>query len=632
MPLALVLTALLWTLGCSDDSTGARAEFGGPHSLAFSGQSLFVAATTDSRLRVIDLSARKVVRAPNPIFPLAVPTVALPQVVASYRSPDATVSSPFAFALSTVEPRISVLSASRHLLMGELTAPALPLSMDVRALAAESDDTVVYVTAMVDGAGALFSLSVPADLAEASIDPSLVALTPETEIDIAASIPHLVVASPTDPARLAIVNRALGTDAGVLLVDMETKHVTPIDVGGPVASLAFDTTGARLFGLIDSDTCLLSAPSTTNDGEPDDGADDADGADDEATDPAPDGSARAITPGSQGPQAGLGLGACTGLFAIDVERAALVEGSPLRVPGLLRGVAVGGAVTLTVPGDTKREIDPLVLVTSIEGALYPVDGATLTLIDAQNSEASVSVAHVEPNGKSTFSETAPSDITITEGRVTTETVSILYEGLLPDLTKRQGQLEADGLTSAGTNFAALGVEPGDRLDLVDITKDDDPCAAFTITAVDVGKLSIAAGVGAECQGLVSYGVRASEVYVVSGKHTGLMGRVVEGEDFEFWGEPLYDVGEEIADAPALAFRMTGSDPRVDAGWTIAIESGVAPFAVPISSLIMPGAIACDRATNDFYVVYQGGNAVLRIEPTKLRHNSVSTSNGLSVFR
>lgn len=603
-----LLIAALGTLACSDDTLSARADFGAPRSLAFSGQNLFIAATDAPRLRAIDLDTQKVVRAPNPLFSLSIPTVALPQAVASYRSPDGAISSPFALALSTVEPRISIISAERRVLIGQLTTPEIPLSMDVAALASAEGDTVAYLSAMVDGAGALFSLSLPAELAQSTIETNLAALTRESEIDIAAAIPQFLLASPTDPALIAIANRAAGS-AGVLLVNVVDKTVTPVDVGGPAASLAFDPRGERLFGLIDSEACLLAMAA-------------------DAAGPAPARASTAVVPGSQGPQAGAGLGACSGLFAIDVATATPVTAFPLRVPGVLRGVAAGGAVTLTLPDDTKREIDPFVLVTSSEGALYPVDGAALTLIDAQHEAAGFEVEHVEPNGKASYSETAPSEIAITEGRSASETVSILYEGLLPGLTEKRGWLGAEGLTSAGTDFAALGVEVGDRLEIAGAQA---PCDALTVAGVEVGRLALA-GVDESCQGSVTYGVRAAGAYLVSGEVTGLMGRVAEGEYFEFMGAPLYDVGVEVAETPALAFLMTGSDPRAGAGWTIEIESGVAPFAVPLSSIIMPGAIACDPRTNDFYVAYQGGNAILRVVPEKLEHESVSTSDGLSVFR
>ena len=620
----LLIAAMAWASGCSDDSLSARADFGAPRSLALSGQNLFVAATDVPRLRAIDLETQRVVRAPNPLFSLSIPTVALPQSVASYRSPDGTLSSPFAFALSTVEPRISIISAERRLLVGQLTTPEIPLAMDVMALASAADDTVAYVSAMVDGEGALFSFSLPAELAQASIEADLVELTRETEIDLAATIPQLLVASPTDPSLLAIANRAAGS-AGVLLVDVMDKTVTQVDVGGPAASLAFDPTGTRLFGLLDSEACLLAAASVDGDG--------SNGSDSSASGtggsaPADVRTSTATVPGAQGPQSGTGLGACSGLFAIDVATASPIEKSPLRVPGVLRGVAAAGAVTLTLPDDTKRAIDPFVLVTSSEGALYPVDGAALTLIDAQEEAAGFELEHVEPNGKSSYSETAPSEIAITEGRARSELVSILYEGLLPGLTEKQGWLDAEGLSSAGTDFAALGVQVGDRLEIDD---GEAPCASFTVTAVEIGRLALE-GVAEACQGSVTYGVRAAGTYLVSGATSGLMGRVAEGEYFEFMGEPLYDVGVEVAETPALAFLMTGSDPRVDAGWTIEIESGVAPFVVPLSSIIMPGAITCDPVTNDFYVAYQGGSAILRIVPEKLEHESVSTSDGLSVFR
>lgn len=630
MPLFLLLFAALSSTGCSDDSLSARAEFGAPRSLALSGQNLFVAATDAPRLRVINLDTQRVVRAPNPLFSLSVPTVALPQSVASYRSPDGSISSPFAFALSTVEPRISIVSSERRLLIGQLTTPEIPLAMDVMALKGATEDTVAYVSAMVDGVGTLFSFSLPADLAEASIETNIVALTREAEIDLGAAIPQFLLASPTDPALLAIANRS-ASGAGVLLVDVVEKTVTPVDVGGPAASLAFDPTGARLFGLIDSEACLMAAAQAGEGGAGASGESDTDGdeaAEETARSDLPARSSTTVVPGSQGPQSGAGLGACSGLFAIDVATAAPIESSPLRVPGVLRGVAAAGPVTLTLPDDTKRAIDPFVLVTSSEGALYPVDGASLTLVDAQDEAAGFELEHVEPNGKTSYSETAPSEIAITEGRSASEIVSILYEGLLPGLAEKQGWIGAEGLLSAGTDFGALGVQVGDR---IDVDEAEAPCDAFTVTAVEIGKLSLE-GVEEACHGSVTYGVRAAGVYLVSGATSGLMGRVAEGEHFEFMGEPLYDVGVEVANTPALSFLMTGSDPRVDAGWTLDIESGVAPFVVPLSSIIMPGAIVSDPVTNDFYVAYQGGSAILRIVPEKLEHESVSTSDGLSVFR
>lgn len=640
LPSLLLLAALAGT-GCADDALSAQADFGSPRSLALSGQNLFVAATDAPRLRVINLNSQRVVRAPNPLFSLSVPTVALPRAVASWRSVDGAISSPFVFTLSTVEPRVSIASAERRLLIGQLVTPEIPLDIAVTALADAADDTVAYISAMVDGAGALFSFSLPAALAESSIETNLVELTREDGIDLSDTIPQRLVASPTDPSLLAIANRAPGS-AGVLLVNVADKTVTPVDVGGPASTLAFDPTGTRLFGLIDSEACLLARETSSegatdgeatgdssgdaSDGTQEGDASEGDGNVEAAS--APTRSSSTVVPGSQGPESGEGLGDCSGLFAIDVATAAPIESSPLRVPGVLRGVAAAGAVTLKLPDDSKRDIDPFVLVTSSEGALYPVDGAALTLINAQEEESGFELTHVEPNGRSSYNETAPSEIAITEGRAASQTVSILYEGLLPALSEKRGVLEADGLSSAGTDFAALGVEVGDRVEIDDA---EEACESFTVTAVAVGLLSLE-GVPETCLGSVTYGVRAGGTYLVSGEVSGLMGRVAEGETFEFMGEALYELGLEVAETPALSFVMTGSDPRVDAGWTIEIEAGVEPFVVPLSSIIMPGAIVSDPATSDFYVAYQGGSAILRVVPSKLEHESVSTSDGLSVFR
>lgn len=605
LPLALLALSLG---ACSDDSTGARAEFGRPRALTFSGRGMFAAATTNPRLRVLNLDTHKVVRAPNPIFSLSVPTISLPQTIASYRSPDGAISSPFVVAMATDDPRLSIISATRRLLIGQMPLPGIPLALEMAALPEEGADSVIYIALRIGDETVLTSLTLPAALSAGAIDASQLELLRASDIDISGIIPKTMLASPTDPDLLAIAGR--GSDgSGILLVNTAEKTVTGIPTGVPISSMAFDPTGKRLFAVIDSLTCTAADVPA-------------------AKSPAEKASSTVVTPGSEGQRAGDGLGGCSGILAIDVETGTLVKDQPLNVPGILRGVAAGGSAELKLPDGTKRTIEPLVMAVSTEGALYPVDGEALSLIKATKNAFKYVLKHVDKNGREAFNETSPEDIAVNPMRAKSETVSILYEGKLPQLKDKNAILSESGLVSAGTDFASLGAEVGDRVELENAKKG---CGPFTVSSVSTGLLGLE-GVPSSCAGQVSYVVRAAGTYLVTGAKSGLMGRVQEGQKFVFEGPEPFDYGEEVSGEPALSFTMNGIDHDTGCGWTIKIDTDIAPYAVPLSALIMPESIVCDWPSGDFYVAYQGGNAILRVVPRKLEHNSVSTSNGLTMFR
>lgn len=606
LPLALTLLSLG---ACSDDSTGARAEFGRPRALAFSGRGMFAAATTNPRLRVLNLDTHKVVRAPNPIFSLSIPTISLPQAIASYRSPDGSFSSPFVVSMTTDDPRLAIISAPRRLLIGYMPLPGIPLAMDMAALPEDGADSVVHIALRIGSETVLTSLTLPSELAAGAIDVTKLELVREADIDISGMIPKSMLASPTDPNLLAIAGLS-GDGNGILLINTAEKTVTGIATSVPVSSMSFDPTGKRLFAVIDSLTCTAAGTKAQA-----------------VTQPRTKASST-VTPGSEGQHAGDGLEGCTGLLAVDVETGTLLRDKPLKIPGILRGVAAGGSAELELPDGSKRTVEPLLLAASTEGALYPVDGDSLSLIKATKDAFKYVLKHVDQKGRESFSETAPEDIAINPMRAMSETVSILYEGKLPQLKDRNGILTAGGLMSAGTDFAALGAVAGDR---VEISSAKKGCESFTVTSVSVGQLGLE-DVPQSCEGQVTYVVRAAGTYLVTGSKSGLMGRVEEGQNFVFEGAEPFDYGEEVSSDPALAFTMNGIDHDTGCGWTIKITTDIAPYGIPLSALIMPESIVCDWTSGDFYVAYQGGNAILRVVPRKLEHGSVSTSDGLTMFR
>ena len=185
--------------GCTDSSSGARAEFGRPKTLALNGQTLFSGAATDPRMRMYNLKNHKVIRAPNPIFSLSIPTIARPHTIASYRSPDGQVSSPFVIALSSARSIMAVASVERRNLAGYAVVPGIPLSASVLAMESPEDDTIAVVAAMTDGVMKLYKVRIPAEYAHKAIDPSMLGFEEMKGVDLTGVIPQTMLASPTDP-------------------------------------------------------------------------------------------------------------------------------------------------------------------------------------------------------------------------------------------------------------------------------------------------------------------------------------------------------------------------------------------------------------------------------------------------
>lgn len=332
--IALALLALLTS--CSQEAAPSAARIPGPNSLAVTGRLLLIANTETDELRALDLSgtSRKFVRAPNPLFPLGIPTGPIPRALGAWTSSDG-VAPPFSFALSTTSSQVTVVSNATLASLGTFTVPDTALALAVTQPTAGADERLIIAVRRpgTEGPGALYGASFPATLQS---DPGSIANVATTAaVSLGDSIPQVLVASPARAEIVAVGDRLDGADGlgrvgGLAVVNLAAGTVVRLEVGGPVAALAFNRSGDRLFGLLDTDAC---------------------------------GSARV----------------CNGLFAVDVSDPAAPRSLGLaEVPGTGLSLAVGGQATLVLAdGVSTSTVEPLVMVGSSDGSFYAYDGAAL---------------------------------------------------------------------------------------------------------------------------------------------------------------------------------------------------------------------------------------------------------------
>jgi hypothetical protein len=468
-----LLGLLLAASGCSAEQTAGSVELTGPSSMAVAGRNLLVAQTTGAQLKALLIDQSEFERAPNPLFALSIPTATFPRAVASWTSADASVVSPYAFALSSAASRLTVISTSDLTRVAELAVPSGTLAVAAIPQTAGAPAQVVLGVAGVAGEeGRLLSLSIPAGATQAAIE----ALVPSTVASLGSSIPQVIVASPTDASLVAVSDRAAAT-GGLALVSLTSGTVERFDVGGPVRALAFEQSGERVFGLLDTEACAAEGLS------------------------------------------------CGGVFSFRIADHQRVSGSA-QPPGVLRGIALGGEATLTLSNGGKVTVSPLVVASSTDGSVYLLDGATASAIDGDVSTASVSESyHVEPDASRSDNTNGPSNVTLVDGVTRSETISIIFAGPLPDLQGKTGTVTGGGL-DASVDFGALGAAAGDRVVFADAAL----CPEATVGAVAAGRLELS-GLAESCTGEVSFSVMAANDYVVFGSSSGYLGRAQANAPF-----------------------------------------------------------------------------------------------------
>jgi hypothetical protein len=549
---------------------------------------MVVANLERDELRALALSRDEslFVRAPNPLFPLAVPTARWPRAVASFTTPDGSRGAGLLFALSTAASQVSVVATDSLAFLGSFTVPDTALALAVVPHGGAEPISLVVASAQAD-AGALYVISVSE---QATRDPSLLAAArPTFKANLGRSRPQALAISPSDPALAVVGDRQTGADGlgrqgGLALVSLATGSVQRFDVGGPVSALAIDGRGETVFGVIDSEACETDRP-------------------------------------------------CGGVFAFSLAGRELrpdKSASPMPIPGVARGIAAGGAASVTLSSDVEAiDVAPLVVVSSTNGSLYLLDGGLAGIIDSDPERARTEdTYHLEPDGTRSENANGPTGVQVAEGAARTERVTVTFEGVLPSLKGRKGAVKGLAI-EADLDFGALGVRRGDLLVL-----EDAPSACkskeATVGVVDRGLLGLS-GFDPGClPSTVRFTIRAAGHYVVAGAQTGLMGRALANTSFEFKGRYFHRAKDFDPAVPALRFKLGPGDPRRDARFVLEVRSGVAPFAVPVDAVSMPTALAFDPVRGLFYSAYLGGNGLVELKPSALRHGRGDL--GVSVFR
>jgi hypothetical protein len=621
------LAALLLSAACTSTTTSPVAKLANPTAVAQVGRSMLVLDVDRAQARALALtSPPTILRAPNPIYALAIPSAPYPNAIAAYTpyvppsdadaSPTTAEPLPFAFILSTPSSQVTVVDSSNLARLGEFQVPDTTLAIAVQPCAdpkkcsGEPTNLVLAVSEPTGGA-ALYTASLPIGFDSANvgqIKPTRIAveLGPNSR-------PQALAFSPSDRNLLAVGDLSTGDDGlgrtGSLAIvmlspDRASGTVSRYAVGGPLQELSIDPTGTRLFGLIDSAACGEEA-----------GCFGVIGFQLRASDKTP--GAPAL---SQVPSPGA---------------------APIPVPdsaseGVARGIAASPidlTLSVTPASGVPTGISGLVMVSLANGAVALIDGANMTPVGA----GVVLSHHLDSEGKEVELEAgAPTDLHGTPGTTRTETATIVNGGTLPSLSQSSGALEpsAGTLTASGVDFPGLGVQVGDR---VSFLSGCSPNASSSVTAVANGVLTLASLDGCSTAGAaaVTFDVTvpppgddpAQDVYVVVGSVSGLMGRVRPNETFSFAGTSSLTV----SGGPALSFKMGAGDHRDKASYLLSLHSTMRiSLTARQEVLTMPGAIAFDPQLEFFFVAYQGGGALVEMDPTAIRTSS--TTSGIAVFR
>ena len=204
MALAVALAA------CSQTAVPAAVSLPGPNSLSVAGRTLLVANTASDELRALDLTAdpRVFVRAPNPLYPLAIPTEPFPRALAAQVLADGAAPA-FSFALSSAGAQVTVVSNATLAALGSLAVPDTSLAIAVTIPASGADERLV-VGASQQGNGSLYVATFPEVLKD---NPAgIAAVKPALAIALGASVPVVLAPSPVNPDVVAVGDRETGPD------------------------------------------------------------------------------------------------------------------------------------------------------------------------------------------------------------------------------------------------------------------------------------------------------------------------------------------------------------------------------------------------------------------------------------
>ncbi len=355
---------------CSSPVASSVAQLLSPTNVAQVGRNMLVVDADRAQARALFLGEKEdflpqIVRAPNPVYPLSIPSAPYPNAVAAFTAADGTSTLPFAFMLSTAASQVTVVGgvdgkAGFLARLGEFQVPDTTLAIAVQPCVTATcqvcptksctpellvaEPTHVVLAVSQPSGAALYTASfestfVPAGLGSVTLR-RILELGPNSR-------PIALAFSPSPSSRnvLAVADSNTGDDGlgrtGSLAVvdlsdDLTSGTVARYDVGGPLKAITIEATGSRLFGVVDAPLCGTVIP-------------------------------------------------CSSLVGFELGTRQLL--SPVvQISGSGRGIAASGSdqsgvkVTVTLSdGTTAPEavVAPLVAVTSTDDSVQFFDGATM---------------------------------------------------------------------------------------------------------------------------------------------------------------------------------------------------------------------------------------------------------------
>lgn len=637
--LASVLAA-----GCGTGTQQSPARLSGIYDLIQAGNFLFVTSSNRDELRAIDLTPERPLfaRAPNPVEPLAVPVLKQPVQTATdirFDTPDGDGNpdgqrrgGSFVFARGVASTEISIVGTAPEQLV-ELRRLLTAGTVTSFASRGSADGTAILYYATLVGTGSeLWEQRLPTAAALFE-DPNLPIEAPRRLLSLTdASVVSMIVMPTAD--EIVVATRAPDAAAGrTFLLNASTLAERVMDFGAPVRELATHSRafavestlaeGTRVFGVLDEAACE-------------------------------------------------GLDTCRGIVAVESAtgvRSLDRSGQPMLPIGggepLIRGIdfAPSGTQLRDVGLTTSTGQALLGMFTTSNGSIFFFDAFGLTHLDINPGGAGANVRYDAPAGSAEGTQgraipegVGPLDLAAGNGRARDENIRVTPEGTIPGLTSL-ATTDADGnRLSAPADVAARAavgdfvvIRTGD-VDCERVLEAIEPGTPATETSPETPAVLVVTG-GAECVGRSSYTVRVSgaQPYVVDGGVTGYMGRVGDGEAFEFAGTVRFRPDNFEPDAPQLRFRMGTRDPefRRDESFIINTFTGFTPYYLSVASnsnqlrTYYAGVVRFAPQTGRLFVAFPTqdplttsrylGDFVLEINPASVLAGQANTAD-IAIYR
>jgi len=283
--------AALGIVGCNQTAVPPPAHIVGTNSLVVVNDLLFVTSPGASELRALDLriSTRDFVRAPNPLEPLSIPVLDSPTTLArdiDYNAAgdvDDTTYTPYVYVQGAASAEISVVGTRRDTQLVELKrliASGIVTAIAARAPAGgdPTKPSTLYFATWNGSQGSLWKRSIP------PADPVTGRMSAEPDepmplgygaggSTVGEAVSSIVVL-PNN--RVAVASRVPGSPNGrtiILETSQQRGQQWALQFPTPVRQLATHATaydpntagnpavvraGARIFGILDEDTCGTS--------------------------------------------------------------------------------------------------------------------------------------------------------------------------------------------------------------------------------------------------------------------------------------------------------------------------------------------------------------------------------------